>query len=257
MNDNNTVLGIDIGGSGIKGAPVDIVSGQLLKPRVRIETPEPAEPAAMLDVIRQIIAAFEWTGDIGCGFPGVVKNGEVLTAANLEAEWLGMNIQNELSALSDGFCAVINDADAAGMAEMAFGIGKEFKGPNAGVVMMITLGTGIGTAMFVDGILVPNLELGHIEMKGKIAEHRAAAGVRKAEGLSWKKWGKRVNRYLKMIERLCNPDLFIIGGGVSKHAGEYFPYLKTRANIEAAQMLNEAGIVGAALTVPYMCKQLD
>ncbi len=255
MNESSTVLGIDIGGSGIKAAPVDIVSGELTAPRIRIETPEPPEPAAMIGVIKSLIDEFKWQGDIGCGFPGVVKGGEVLSAANLAPSWIGINIEGVLNRMTGGTVAVMNDADAACIAEMEFGCGVNRNRPDGGVVLMLTFGTGIGTAMFVNGTLVPNLELGHIEMKGKIAELRASAKVRKAQGLSWKKWSKRVNAYLALVERLCNPDLIIIGGGVSNRSGEFLSYLGTRAELAPAKMFNEAGIIGAALTVAYKRKQ--
>lgn len=255
MSTSHLVLGIDIGGSGIKGAPVDLATGELAAERKRIETPEPASPQAMLEVIREIIVSFDWKGDVGCGFPGVIKNGEVRTAANLDPAWIGINILRELQAMTEGEAGVMNDADAAGIAEMEFGSGRDRNREGGGSVMMITLGTGIGTAMFVDGVLVPNLELGHIEIRGEIAEKRASGNARKAEGLSWKKWGKRLDRYLKTIERLTNPDLFIIGGGVSSKSEKYFEFLDLNAEITTAQMLNEAGIIGAAMTVPSMRKR--
>lgn len=245
----NAVLGIDIGGTGMKGAPVDIDKGELLGDRFRIETPQPPEPDAMLSVIGQIIDHWGWTGKIGCGFPGVMKTGRVYTAANLSKKWIGINIRDEIDGMSTCEAAVINDADAAGLAEMKFGAGRERNGRGGGVVVMVTLGTGIGTAVFTDGRLVHNTELGHIEVDGKDAEKRAAASRREKDSLSWKKWGKKVNKYLQTLEMLLSPDLIIIGGGVSKKPEKFFKYLDVKAELVAASMHNEAGIVGAALAI--------
>ena len=247
--DKNAVLGIDIGGTGMKGAPVDIEKGVLLDDRFRIDTPHPPRPEPMLSVIGQIIEHFKWTGRVGCGFPGVMKKGEVFTAANLSKKWIGVNIRDEIDKMSSCEAAVINDADAAGLAEMKFGAGKERNGKGGGVVVMVTLGTGIGTAVFADGQLVHNTELGHIEIEGKDAEKRAAASRKEKDNLSWKKWGKKVNKYLQTMEMLLSPDLFIIGGGVSKKPERFFKYIDVRAELVAASMHNEAGIVGAALAI--------
>lgn len=245
----NKVLGIDIGGTGIKAAPVDINKGALIEERFRIETPQPPTPRAVLEVIGQIIEHWEWKGKIGCGFPGVLKRGEVHTAANLSKQWVGINLADQIKKISLCEAVVINDADSAGLAEMKFGAGKDYNKHGGGVVIMVTLGTGIGTALFVDGHLVHNTELGHIEIEGKDAEKHAAASVRERKELSWKKWGTRVNTYLQTMEKLLSPDLFIIGGGVSKKPDKFFPYIELKAKIVPAEMQNNAGIIGAALAI--------
>ncbi len=245
----NTILGIDIGGTGIKAAPVDINKGVLIEERLRLETPQPPTPRAMMEVIGQLIEHWEWKGKIGCGFPGVLKQGVVHTAANLSKQWVGVNIKNQIEKISYCEAVVINDADSAGLAEMKFGAGKDYNKHGGGVVIMVTLGTGIGTALFVDGHLVHNTELGHIEIDGKDAEKHAAASVRERKKLSWKKWSGRVNTYLQTMEKLLSPDLFIIGGGVSKKPDKFFPYIKLKAKIVPAEMQNDAGIVGAALSI--------
>jgi len=245
----NKILGIDIGGTGIKAAPVDIKKGVLIEDRFRLDTPHPATPRAMLEVIGELIEHWEWKGQIGCGFPGVLKHGVVHTAANLSKQWIGINIQEQIEKMSSCDVTVINDADSAGLAEMKFGAGKDYNKHGGGVVIMITLGTGIGTAVFVDGHLVHNTELGHIEIDGKDAESRAAASVRERKKLSWKKWGKRVNKYLQTMEMLFSPDLFIVGGGVSKKPEKFFPYFELKTKIVSAEMNNNAGIVGAALSI--------
>jgi polyphosphate glucokinase len=237
------VLGIDIGGSGIKGAPVDTAHGQLLAERYRIPTPHPSVPDAVGRVVAEIAAHFQWTGPIGCTFPAVIKNGVAYSAANVDKSWIGTNGQQVLQQKTGCPVVLLNDADAAGIAEMAFGAGKD----QPGVVMMLTLGTGIGSALFVEGRLVPNTELGHMEMRGKDAELRASDRARIERKLSWKQWAKPLNEYLKQLEALFSPDLFIIGGGVSKKHEKFVPLLRTRAPIMTAQLLNEAGIVGAAL----------
>lgn len=243
------ILGIDIGGTGIKAAPVDVAGGKLLAEAVRVATPQPATPKAVLDVIRDILQQFSWQGAIGCGFPGVVKNGITLSAANVGKEWVGYNLQEELERLTTGAVGVINDADAAGLAEMRRGAGKPYNCHGGGVVMIITLGTGIGSAMFVDGHLVPNTELGHLEMDNMDAEKQAATVIREREGLSWEVWGARVNRYLQMLEKLFSPDVLIIGGGVSESSEKFFPFIDITATLLAARMGNDAGIVGAALAI--------
>lgn len=237
------VLGIDIGGTGIKGALVNTHTGEMLTERYRLLTPKPAKPKPMVAIMTEIAKHFNWQGPVGCGYPGVVKDGVTYTAANVHKKWVGFNLKQALQELTGCEVAVLNDADAAGLAEMRFGAGQGHQG----VVLIITLGTGIGTALFVGGRLVPNLELGHIEVRGKDAEDRAAAIVRKREALSWKKWGKQVNEYLITMEQLLWPDLIVIGGGVSKSHQKYFPYFTTQTRVVPAEMLNQAGIVGAAL----------
>lgn len=242
------VLGIDIGGSGVKGAIVDVKAGELLTDRYRVPTPQPATPEAVLKTIEDIIDHFDWHGLMGVGYPGVVKGGKTRTAANVHERWINFPVEKELERFTGQRVRVINDADAAGLAEMRFGAGQG----REGVVVMITLGTGIGVAMFTDGHLVPNLELGHIEIDGEDAEHRAADSAREREDLSWKKWAKRVDKYLYTLEKLLWPDLFIIGGGVSKEWNKFSPYLeKVSVELVPAEMRNQAGIVGAALAGVY------
>lgn len=237
------VLGIDVGGSGIKGAPVDTRTGKLLAERFRIKTPKGAEPGPVADVVAEIARSFEWKGSIGIGFPAPVKAGVTLMAANVSEKWVGLNADELFTKVTGCDCTMINDADAAGLAEMKFGAGKG----QPGTVIMITLGTGIGTAIFHGGKLLPNTEFGHLEMNGKDAEHRASDAVRQSEDLSWKKYAKRLNKYLAAMEKLFWPDLFIIGGGISKQSDKYIPLLKIETPVVPAQFLNEAGIVGAAL----------
>jgi polyphosphate glucokinase len=237
------ILGIDIGGSGVKGAPVDVEKGTLLAERERIPTPQPPTPDALGDVVAEIARHFKWQGPIGCTFPGVIKAGVVYTAVNIDESWVGLNGQKLLEEKSGCRVIFLNDADAAGMAEMEFGAGRS----RQGVVIMLTFGTGIGSAIFVDGRLLPNTEFGHMEIRGKEAELRAADRARTEKDLSWEKWAERVNEFLDRMEMLFSPDLFIIGGGVSKKHPKFLPLLKTRAEIVPAQLLNEAGIIGAAL----------
>lgn len=237
------VLGIDIGGSGIKGAPVNIETGDLVAERHRIPTPQPSMPEAVAEVVAEVAQHFDWKGPIGCTFPAVVRHGVVYTAANVDDSWIGTNGQALIAAKTGCPVLMLNDADAAGIAEMEFGAGKG----RTGVVIMITLGTGIGSAIFIDGILVPNTEFGHMEIRKKDAEERASDRIRTEADLSWKKWGKRVNEFLGRMEALFSPDLFIIGGGVSKKSAEFFPLLTIQTEVVPAQSLNEAGIIGAAL----------
>jgi polyphosphate glucokinase len=240
------ILGIDIGGSGVKGAPVDSDTGQMRDERYRLETPQPATPEAVVETVARVARHFGWGGNtrrIGCGFPAAVKNGEVFTAANIDRTWIGVNAQTMIEEATGCPTRILNDADAAGLAEVRFGAGKDQKG----VVLMCTLGTGIGTALFIDGILLPNTELGHIEIGGVDAELRASDGARQREDLGWKKWSKRVNTYLTTMENLFWPDLIIVGGGVSKSHEKFFPLLTLRTRIMPAQLLNQAGIVGAAM----------
>jgi polyphosphate glucokinase len=238
-----TVLGIDIGGTGIKGAPVDVEKGELVADRLRIPTPEGGSPGDVARVVAEIVAHFDTTGPVGCTFPAVVQHGIARTAANVDQSWIGTNAQDLFQEQIDRQFVVVNDADAAGIAEMQFGVGKGV----GGTVMMITLGTGIGSALFTDGVLVPNTEFGHLDIRGKAAEARASEKVREELDLGWDKWAKRVNEVLAHLEVLLCPDLFIIGGGVSKKSEKFLPHLDTRAQVVPAQLLNQAGIVGAAL----------
>ena len=237
------ILGIDIGGSGIKGAPVDVEKGELLAERIRIITPDPATPQACAECIAEIARKFEWTGRIGCGYPGAVKRGVTLTAANVDPSWINADAKVIIEQATQCKSNVINDADAAGLAEIAFGAGRDVQG----VVIMITLGTGIGTALFVDGKLLPNTELGHLIVRGKDAEIRASDRARVKKNLSWKDWAKRLDEYLLYVEHLFWPDLIIVGGGASKNHEKFIPHLSIRTPIVPAQMFNEAGIVGAAI----------
>lgn len=238
-----SVLGIDIGGSGIKGAPVNLVEGRLATARHKLLTPQPATPEAVMASVAELARQFELRGSVGVAVPAVVKRGVTQTAANIDPAWVGCDVGHLLHEALGRPVAVLNDADAAGLAEMHFGAGRGQRG----TVVMLTLGTGIGSAVFVDGTLVPNTEFGHLDIRGKEAEHRAAAQVRKNEGLSWEKWAARVSEVLVAIEQLLWPDLYIIGGGVSRKHEKYLPLLKCRTPVLSAALGNDAGIVGAAL----------
>ncbi len=238
------VLGIDIGGSGIKGAPVDTAQGRLLADRVKLETPHPAVPDTVAKTVGQLVESFGWRGPAGITFPGVVVDGVTLTAANLDPSWIGVDTRglfNEATGLST---SLINDADAAGLAEMSFGAGASHQG----TVLMFTFGTGIGSALFRAGTLVPNTEFGHVEIRGREAEHRASERAKDQHDLSWEKWSERVSEYLQHKERLTAPDLIIIGGGISRKADKFVPLLTgVRAPVVPATLHNDAGIVGAGL----------
>jgi polyphosphate glucokinase len=238
------VLGIDIGGSGIKGAPVDTEQGKLLVERVKLETPHPAVPDTVAKTVAQLVEAFSWTGPASITFPGVVVDGVTHTAANLDPAWVGLDTRALFGQATGLSPALINDADAAGLAEMRFGAGAG----QQGTVLMLTFGTGIGSALFRAGILVPNTEFGHIEIRGKEAEHRASERAKEEHDLSWEKWAERVDEYLELMERLTAPDLIIIGGGISRKSDKFLPLLKDlRATVVPASLHNDAGIVGAAL----------
>jgi polyphosphate glucokinase len=238
------ILGIDIGGSGIKGAPVDIVTGKLTAARYRIETPEPSHPLAVIEVIAQIIEHFAWEKrPLGCTYPGVIKQGVTLTAANVDKAWIGLNAAQRIFQRTQCSTLLLNDADAAGMAEMELGAGKGI----LDTVIMLTLGTGIGSAIFTQGCLLPNTEFGHLEIRGKEAEHRAAARIRKEKDLSWEAWSELLNEFLARMEGLFSPDLLILGGGVSRKSDKFLHLLQTHAKIVPAHFHNQAGIVGAAL----------
>src|SRR6185437_3514369 len=226
-----------------KGAPVNVETGELTGERLRIKTPQPATPEAMTDVMAEIARHFDWKGKIGVGFPAVVKQGVMYTAANVDPSWIGTNGQALIEKKTGCSVSIINDADAAGLAEIRFGAGKG----KSGSIMMVTLGTGIGVGYYVDGRLVPNTELGHLIVDGKDIETRASAGVREKQGYSWKKWGKYLTEYLHELERLLWPDLFIIGGGVSDEFDTLAPHIEIQTPMVPARMLNLAGIVGAAL----------
>lgn len=237
------VFGIDVGGSGIKGGIVDLDLGELITERYRIPTPKPATPKAVTAVVRQLVDHFSWEGAVGVAIPSIVRHGVVHSAANIDQSWMGEDAVKRFSKALDRPVSVLNDADAAGLAELHYGHARDYA---EGVVILLTLGTGIGSAIFVDGELLPNTELGHLEFHGSDAEHWASAKVREDQKLSWKAWGRRVNEYLAHLEFLFSPDVFIIGGGVSRRSDQFFPYLKTSARIIAADLENRAGVVGAA-----------
>ncbi|CAG1021542.1 polyphosphate glucokinase [Methylococcales bacterium] len=238
------ILGVDIGGSGIKGAIVDTATGELISERHRIETPQPATPDAVADVLARLVIHFNWSGPVGCGFPAAIQHGVVRTAANIDQSFIGTNIDKLFSEATKCTCYNLNDADAAGMAEIRFGAGAS----QSGVVLLVTIGTGLGTALFTDGSLLPNTELGHLYLEnGKKAEHYASDAVRKLEDLGWKSWGNRFNTYLSMMEKLFWPDLIIVGGGASKKFDKFKEQLTIEALVKPAAFLNQAGIVGAAL----------
>lgn len=238
------LLGIDIGGTGIKGALVDVETGGMAVERFRIPTPHPALPNSVADVVEQIARHFQYSGPTGITFPAVVKKGVIYTAANVDESWIGSNAGDLFSQHVNGPVTVVNDADAAGVAEMRFGAGRD----RSGVVIMVTLGTGIGSAVFLDGKLLPNTEFGHLRIRGKDAEKRASEKVHEEKKLSWKQYAKRLSEFLNEMEKLFSPDLFIIGGGVSKKSDKFFPLLTTRTEVIVvpAQMRNDAGIIGAA-----------
>jgi polyphosphate glucokinase len=245
------ILGIDIGGSGIKGAPVDVSNGVLTAERFRIPTPEPSTPEAVGNVVAEIVRHFDWKKPVGCTFPAIVQHGVTHSAANVDQGWMHFDAQPFLQQKTGCPLRLVNDADAAGLAEASFGAAKAVPG----VVLVLTFGTGIGSALLLDGKLVPNLELGHLEIRGKDAEKRASDLIRTQKDLSWSKWAKRVNEFLARLEMYFSPDLFVIGGGVSKNYPKFGGYLQAeRAKIVPAQLLNEAGIVGAAMAAKDLVK---
>jgi polyphosphate glucokinase len=244
------ILGIDIGGSGIKVAPVNVSNGALLAPRYRIPTPQPAKPRPVARTLATVARHFDWHGPIGCGFPSVIRGGVATSAANIHKKWIGTNAEGMFAEETGCPVVVVNDADAAGLAEMSFGAAKG----RSGVVLLITIGTGLGTAVFTDGHLLPNTEFGHIEIDGVDAESVASDAARKREKLSWKKWGKRFNKYLTTMESFLSPDLIILGGGVSKKHNRFLPYVSINTEVVPAHLLNEAGIIGAALAAQRMIK---
>ena len=237
------VFGLDIGGSGIKGTPVETESGELLGDRIRAPTPEAATPDEVVAAAVEVVSRSGWEGPVGCGFPGVVKEGVIHTAANVADEFIGFDLQTRLQKELGTPVRIVNDADAAGLAEVRWGAGRGVEG----TVLMLTIGTGIGTALFIEGKLVPNTELGHVEIHGREAELWAADRIRKVEDLSWKKWARRIEEYFQKVEALLWPDLIVVGGGVSKKSERFLPKIETRTKIVPAEMLNNAGIAGAAL----------
>jgi polyphosphate glucokinase len=238
------ILGIDIGGSGIKGAPVQTQTGEFVRDRMRVDTPEPAKPGPVVKAVGEVVRHFDWDGPVGVTFPGVVVDGVTCTAANLTDDWHGLPARDLLAEECGRPVTLLNDADAAGVAEMTFGAGRD----RPGTVLLVTLGTGIGTALFTDGRLVPNTELGHIEIRGKDGEKRASAHAREVHEWSWEKWAGKLDEYLRRVEDLVWPSLIIVGGGVSRHAEHFLPHLKeVRTEVVAAELHNAAGIVGAAM----------
>ena len=234
-------FGVDVGGSGIKGAPVDLDTGRLLAERVRVETPQPATPEAVISVVGQVLG--DSAGRFGLTLPSVVVDGTALTAANIDPSWVGTDVRALVQAATGREAVVVNDADAAGVAEVRFGAAQGVRG----TVLLLTLGTGIGSALFRDGALVPNTELGHLELDGHEAEHRASDAARKRHDLSWEQWAQRLNAYLDHVDLLVRPDLVVLGGGVSKKADQWLHLLDVRPPVRPAGLKNDAGIVGAAL----------
>ncbi|MGC4109788.1 MAG: ROK family protein [Nocardioides sp.] len=237
-------FGIDFGGSGIKGAPVDLEKGEFATDRVRIDTPDPSTPDAVAEVFCELLGQFdESDGPVGVTVPGVVVHGVVSSAANIDKHWIGEDADKLITKRTGRDVHVVNDADAAGLAEVRYGAAKGRRG----LVIVTTLGTGIGSALVYDGVLVPNSELGHLEIDGHDAEKRAASSAREREDLSWKEWAKRLTTYYRQLERLFSPELFVVGGGVSKKSDEFLPLVDIETEIIPAQLRNAAGIVGAAL----------
>ena len=244
------LLGIDVGGTGIKGAIINTANGQLVSKRKRLPTPQPANPKLIIETVVEMIRFFNWNKEIGCGFPSVIQEGVVRTASNIDNQWIGLNAANLLTKASGCPTYLVNDADAAGKAEIAFGSGQDKNGN----LIFFTVGTGIGTAFFHHGNLYPNTELGFLKIKGRYAEHYAANSIRESEKLSWSQWGKRFSHYLKKVELMFPSDLFILGGGISKKFEHYKPYLKCKTPIVPAQLKNNAGIIGAALVARHHFK---
>ena len=240
------VIGIDIGGTGIKGAPVDVDAGTFAAPRVRLLTPTPPTPDRIIETVGELLAQLEVGGPVGITLPAVVSRGRVQTAANIDDAWIGVEATERFQDALGRPVAVVNDADAAGLAEVRFGAGRD----RSGVVVVLTLGTGIGSAVFADGVLVANTELGHLPLKGDSAERWAAESARERDDLSWKRWARRLQQYFELVERLLWPDLIIIGGGVSKKSEKFLPHIELRTEIVPATLHNDAGIVGAALHAP-------
>jgi polyphosphate glucokinase len=244
-----TSIGVDIGGSGIKGAVVDLDDGAFVGERHRIETPHPATPEAVAEVVAEVVAALDAEGPVGCTLPAVVRHGVALSAANIDDAWIGTDGEAVIGRATGRPTTLLNDADAAGLAEHGYGAARG----REGVVIVLTLGTGIGSAVLVDGRLVPNTELGHLELDGHDAESRASAAARKDHDLSWHKWSHRLDRYLNHVEDLFSPDLFVLGGGVSRKYDRFVPRLTVDTEVVPAELRNRAGIVGAALRAAEAC----
>jgi len=239
------VFGVDIGGSGIKGAPVDLTRGDLTEPRYKVLTPQPAAPDEVADSVAEVVQHFGWSSTVGVTFPGVITGSVVRTAANVDKRWIDLDAGKLLGDRLGLPVSILNDGDAAGVAEMAFGAGRGRKG----TVFLLTFGTGIGSALFIDGRLVPNTELGHLELHGHDAEKHASTKAKDDHDLSWPHWAHRVQKYLAHLEMLFSPELFIIGGGVSRKSDKFIPLIEgIKADIVPAELQNNAGIVGAAMT---------
>ena len=239
------ILGIDIGGSSIKAAPVNPVNGTLVKERLHIPTPQPATPEAVSNIIAKLVADFNWTGPIGCGFPAVIRNGIACTAANIDPTWIGTNLVEAFSAKARSKVSVLNDADAAGLAEMHYGAGRNA----SGTTIVVTAGTGLGTALFRNNTLIPNTEFGHIQLNGGSAEEFASAAVKTRLNLSYSEWAKRLDDYLHSLEELFWPDLFVLGGEISNDHALFLPELTIKTRVMPATLRNDAGIIGAAAAV--------
>ncbi len=237
-------FGVDVGGSGVKGGIVDLDTGQLIGERFKIATPQPATPDAVAKTVAAVVREFGWTGSLGVTYPGVVTDGIVRTAANVDKAWIGTDAQKVIAAELDGQAVtVLNAADAAGLAEEKFGAGRD----NTGVIVLLTFGTGIGSAVIHNGVLLPNTEFGHLQVDGKEAEHRAASSIKEAKEWSYARWTEEVTKVLVVVENAIWPDLFIAGGGISRKADKWIPLLKNRTPVVAAALQNSAGIVGAAM----------
>lgn len=249
---DNLVLGVDIGGTGIKGALVDVKKGEMKTERFRLETPQPSTPENVAATFKKIVDHFKWKGKVGVGFPAVIKKGVSTTASNIHKDWIGTDVAKLLENATKCSVTVLNDADAAGMAEITFGEGKDVKG----TVILITIGTGIGSAIFLDGQLLTNTEFGHIYLKGHtaVAEKYASNTARKVEELSWSDWGNRFEDYLGHLQFIFNPDLFILGGGSSKKYDKFKDVININTPIKTAKLLNEAGIIGAAVRANQLLK---
>jgi polyphosphate glucokinase len=246
-------FGIDIGGTGMKGGIVDLRGGVLVGERFRLDTPQPSTPQAVAETAGNVAAHFDYAGPFGVAFPGVVLHGVVKTAANVDKGWIDTSLQKAMEPRLPGPVTVLNDADAAGLAEATYGAGRGLRG----LIIVVTFGTGIGIALINDGKLVPNAELGHLELDGFDAESKAAASARERDGLSWEGWAKRASKYLRHLENLLWPELFVLGGGISKKPEKWVPLLKNRTPLVVAQLINNAGIVGAALAASQAQKGLQ
>jgi polyphosphate glucokinase len=243
MQESQYVLGIDVGASGIKGAIVDLEKGELIAERIRLETPRPATPKAVAATFSKLVKLHDWQGPIGCGFPSIVKHGVAQSAANISKDWIGQDVASMLSNACNLPVEVLNDADAAGLAEMRFGLGQD----ESGVVLLVTIGSGLGSALFLNGQLIPNTEFGHLKLKGKPIEHYASNNARKRDSLAWHEWGERFNEFLHYVNRIVNPDLILLGGGISKKFEKYEEHIVMDIPVKPAKLLNAAGTIGAAM----------